>query len=87
MPFIVLNSWNEKKFTEAQVNILETARLVLRRFTLDDAAFILELLNEKGFIQNIGDKGVRTLKDACDYIQTGPQASYKEYGFGPIASI
>ena len=64
------------------MNILETARLVLRRLTLDDAAFILELLNEKGFIQNIGDKGVRTLEDACDYIQTGPQASYKEYGFG-----
>ncbi len=47
MPFIVLNSWNEKKFTEAQVNILETARLVLRRFTLDDAAFILD--KEYGF--------------------------------------
>lgn len=64
------------------MNILETARLVLHRFTLDDAAFILELLNEKKFIQNIGDKGVRTIEDASDYIQSGPQASYKEYGFG-----
>lgn len=64
------------------MNVLKTARLILSRFTLEDAAFILELLNEKEFIQNVGDKGVRTVEDACDYIQTGPQASYKEYGFG-----
>lgn len=64
------------------MNILETARLVLRRFTLEDAAFILELVNEKGFLQNIGDKGVRTIEDARDYIRTGPQASYLKHGFG-----
>jgi len=64
------------------MNVLKTARLILSRFTLEDAAFILELLNEKEFILNVGDKGVRTVEDACDYIQTGPQASYKEYGFG-----
>ena len=64
------------------MNILETERLFLRQFTADDAAFILELVNEPSFIQNIGDRGVRTLSDAVRYIETGPVASYARNGFG-----
>lgn len=55
---------------------------MLRRMNVDDAAFILELLNEPSFLQYIGDKGVRTLKDARDYIRNGPMASYERFGFG-----
>lgn len=62
--------------------ILETERLVLRRMAEGDAAFILELLNEPAFIQNIADKGVRTLDDARAYIANGPVASYARFGFG-----
>jgi [ribosomal protein S5]-alanine N-acetyltransferase len=61
---------------------LETARLRLRPMVLEDAAFILELLNEPPFIQNIADKGVRTLEDARGYIQSGPRASYAQHGLG-----
>lgn len=64
------------------MNILETERLALRQFTADDAAFILELLNEPSFIQNIGDRGVRSLADAVKYIEAGPVASYARNGFG-----
>ncbi len=64
------------------MTVLETRRLVLRRLTTDDAPFILELLNEPSFLEFIGDKGVRTLDDARDYIRTGPLASYDEHGFG-----
>lgn len=64
------------------MNILETERLFLRQFTADDAPFILELVNEPSFIQNIGDRGVRTLSDAVKYIETGPVASYARNGFG-----
>lgn len=64
------------------MNILETERLTLRQLTADDAAFILELVNEPSFIQNIGDRGVRTLSDAVNYIETGPIASYTRNGFG-----
>jgi [ribosomal protein S5]-alanine N-acetyltransferase len=60
---------------------LETARLFLRPFTLEDAAFILELLNEPSFLRNIGDKGVRTTADARRYIQEGPMASDQRFGF------
>jgi RimJ/RimL family protein N-acetyltransferase len=64
------------------LNILETDRLVLRQFSAEDAAFILELVNEPSFIQNIGDRGVRTLEDAQAYILNGPIASYAKNGFG-----
>jgi RimJ/RimL family protein N-acetyltransferase len=64
------------------VRILETERLVVRRLALDDAAFILELLNEPAFLENIGDRGARTLADARRYIARGPVASYRKFGFG-----
>jgi len=64
------------------VNILETERLILRQFSLDDAEFILSLLNEPAFIQNIGDRGVRNLEDARSYITRVPIASYEQNGFG-----
>ena len=64
------------------VEVLRTERLVLRHLTEDDAPFILELLNEPGFIDNIGDRGVRDLDGARRYISEGPGASYQEHGYG-----
>jgi len=63
------------------MKILETERLILRQFTADDAAFIFRLLNEPSFIQNIGDRGIRTLDDARAYIFRVAQ-SYEKNGFG-----
>jgi RimJ/RimL family protein N-acetyltransferase len=62
--------------------VLETERLVLRRLSPDDAEFILGLLNDPSFLRYIGDKGVRTLDDARDYIANGPVDSYRRNGFG-----
>ena len=62
--------------------MIETARLQLRRFTQGDAAFALRLLNEPSFIQNIGDRGVRTLEQAVRYLEDGPLASYAKHGHG-----
>jgi RimJ/RimL family protein N-acetyltransferase len=64
------------------LKILETERLLLRQFSTDDAEFILKLLNEPSFIQNIGDRGVRTLAEVSSYILNGPVASYTKNGFG-----
>jgi RimJ/RimL family protein N-acetyltransferase len=64
------------------MKILETDRLTLRHLCTDDAAFLLELLNDPAFIRNIGDKGVRTEDDARRYIETGPRESYARFGFG-----
>ncbi len=62
--------------------ILETPRLRLERFTLDDAEFILRLLNEPSFILHVVDKGVRTLDAARGYLSSGPLAHYERHGFG-----
>ena len=67
---------------EPGMDVLETARLRLRHFIADDAAFVLELLNDPAFLQNIGDKKVRTLAEARGYLLQGPMASYAEHGFG-----
>ena len=64
------------------MTVLETERLLLRRFTVNDAQFILTLLNEPSFLRYIGDKKVRTLADAEQYILNGPIASYERNGFG-----
>jgi RimJ/RimL family protein N-acetyltransferase len=64
------------------MTVLKTERLTLRRLTTDDAAFIFRLVNEPSWLRFIGDKGVKTLDDAREYIRTGPIASYERFGFG-----
>jgi RimJ/RimL family protein N-acetyltransferase len=64
------------------MNTIETPRLKLSELKLHDAPFILELLNEGGFLRFIGDKGVRNLADAREYIMKGPVDSYRRHGFG-----
>src|SRR5437588_12340452 len=63
------------------MRILETDRLALRWLAIEDAEFIFDLLNQPSFLQFIGDKGVRTIDDAWNYILTGPIASYERFGF------
>ncbi len=62
--------------------VITTQRLVLRRLTLDDAAFIVELLNDPAWLRFIGDKGVHTQDDARDYLRKGPLTMYRNHGFG-----
>ncbi|MGH9854479.1 MAG: GNAT family N-acetyltransferase [Blastocatellia bacterium] len=64
------------------MKVLETDRLILRWLSTDDAVFILKLLNEPSFLRFIGDKGVRTLEDARNYILNGPVEMYNRLGFG-----
>ena len=61
---------------------LQTARLDLREFTLDDTAFIIELLNSPSWLAYIGDRGVRDEAQAQQYLQNGPMRSYAQNGFG-----
>jgi [ribosomal protein S5]-alanine N-acetyltransferase len=65
--------------------LLETERLQLRELSAssaEDAAFMLRLLNEPSFLRNIGDRGVRSLEDACAYMAKGPIDSYRTHGHG-----
>jgi RimJ/RimL family protein N-acetyltransferase len=62
--------------------ILETERLILREFTTNDAEFIVNLLNSPGWLEFIGDRNVKNVTQANDYILNGPIKSYQENGFG-----
>ncbi|MCE7991906.1 MAG: GNAT family N-acetyltransferase [Roseivirga sp.] len=62
--------------------IATTQRLQLDKLTLADAPFVFKLVNEPGWIKFIGDRGIRNLKDAENYIINGPQKSYADFGFG-----
>lgn len=59
---------------------LETNRLVIRPVTLDDAMFILNLVNTKGWIKYIGYRNVNNVQDAKIYIQNILDRSNCFYG-------
>ena len=65
------------------VNI-ETERLNLREYTLEDAPFIFKLMNSEGWLKNIGDRNIKTIEDAEAYMQKNYLSSYEKHGFGPL---
>jgi ribosomal-protein-alanine N-acetyltransferase len=62
--------------------MFETERLTVRRIELGDAAFMVTMLNDPGFLANIGDRGVRTIEEAETYIRERVHASYDANSFG-----
>ncbi|HNQ26421.1 MAG TPA: GNAT family N-acetyltransferase [Aquaticitalea sp.] len=62
--------------------IAETPRLIIAKMTLDDAPFMLELLNTPNWIKYIGDRNVKTVEEAENYMKNGVLKSYRESGFG-----
>ena len=61
---------------------METSRLLLRPLQLSDAPFILEFFNSPTFIQFIGDRGVRTVEDAEEFLKAKALKFFKEYSWG-----
>jgi len=61
---------------------LDTERVRIVPLTLEDAPFILELVNDPAWIRFIGDKNVHSLDDAENYLRKGPLAMYERHGFG-----
>ena len=64
------------------MNVIETERLNLREMSEADAGFMLEVLNDPGFVRFVGDRGVRTLEGAARYISERFVESYRQNGFG-----
>ncbi|MFT6883309.1 MAG: ribosomal-protein-alanine N-acetyltransferase [Marinoscillum sp.] len=62
--------------------ILSTLRLTLAEATIDDADFILKLLNSPNWLEFIGDRGVKSTKTAADYITNSLLKSYQSNGYG-----
>jgi ribosomal-protein-alanine N-acetyltransferase len=62
--------------------IFSTPRLLVRELVDADAAFLVELLNDRAFVAHIGDRGVRDEAGAKRYLESGPRTSYRVHGFG-----
>lgn len=60
----------------------KTERLLLRSLNLDDAAFILELYNTPKWIAYIGDRGLREVEAARQYLMAKILPFQEKYGFG-----
>ena len=67
--------------------LLETNRLQLREMTVEDAPFILELVNTSAWYKYIGDRGIITIEQAQKYIETSYLESYTNNGFGAYVMI
>src|SRR5665213_3340069 len=67
--------------------VLETNRLILRLLNTDDAEFVLRIVNEPSFVENIGDRGIRSLEQATNYLLDGPISSYRNHGHGPYMVV
>ncbi len=63
--------------------MIQTERLELREYTLNDAPFIFELMNSEGWLKNIGDRNIKTIEDAEAYMLKNYISSYEKHGFGP----
>ena len=65
----------------------ETERLLMRPVEEQDAAFVLELLNTPKFLELIGDREVRTLDQAIEYIRIKMLPQLYRLGFGNYAVV
>lgn len=67
---------------DSSVMFLQTKRTILRDAHHDDAPFILQLLNEPGWLRFIGDRNIRDLDATRAYIDQRHREIYPKLGFG-----
>lgn len=65
--------------------IAQTERLTIRELTTEDAEFINRLLNSPKFLEYIGDRKVRSVEQAADFVRDRLRKSYADHGFGLYA--
>ena len=69
------------------MEICQTPRLFIRQFQKSDADYVWRQLNEPAWLVNIGDRGIRSLADAEQFIESRLQAHFQQHGFGFYALI
>lgn len=65
----------------------ETGRLIIKLVDIDDAEFLLKLLNTEKWLKNIGDRNVRNLEDAQKYVREKNLPQIERLGFGNAVLI
>lgn len=67
--------------------IFETERLILRPTTKEDAEFIFQLLNSPKWLEFIGDRNIRTVEDAENFIDEKMLTQLYRLGFSNYTII
>lgn len=65
----------------------ETDRLLLRPTTVQDAPLVLEMLNMPKWLKFIGDRNVKTLEEAREYIKTRMLPQLERLGYSNYTMI
>jgi RimJ/RimL family protein N-acetyltransferase len=65
----------------------ETERLILKPTSEEDAEFILELFNTPKWIKYVGDRNIKTVENARDYIQTKMLSQLERLGYSNYTLI
>ena len=66
---------------------LNTIRLILKPTSVDDAKFILKLLNTPKWLKYIGDRKVKNSQDAKEYITSKIRPQIEKLGYGNYTVI
>lgn len=66
---------------------IETDRLVLRPFTLGDAAFALALGSDPAVLRYTYDEPLADLDEARRMLEAAPLADYSAYGYGRLVCV
>lgn len=67
--------------------MIETDRLLLREFTLDDAEAFFHLCTNPDVTRFTGDGGLSTIEEARANLRDRPIADYRKHGFGRLACV
>jgi [ribosomal protein S5]-alanine N-acetyltransferase len=59
--------------------------LLLREVASSDSVFLLRLLNDPSWLENIGDRGIHSAADAEVYVEKSIRAQYQAHGYGMYA--
>lgn len=67
--------------------MIKTRRLQLRYVDVDDATFILELINSPGWLEFIGDKKIRTPEASRNWIRQVIRKQLRELGYTALTVL
>ena len=67
--------------------VIETERLRLRRFTVDDAEAYWPLVSHPDVLRHVGEPAVTSIAAVRDLLESRPLRDYRLYGYGRMACI
>ena len=67
--------------------MIETERLLIRKFTLDDADAYLRLNSDPDVLRYTGDPPIESLDESREVLLNYPLRDYEVYGYGRLACI